>query len=207
MNINSGNFEKPGINEKKEFERKLEWIKNLELSFGDKISLLLMLKGIKPACVVDGEIDTSSIGLFSQIEEVEIRALPTTEQTEYLRSIGVNIPGPEVEFPKSHKVKNTTIAKTKEIFDELEQLRNQLKEITNPRHPRYYETHYKIGKLFGYPESCLAKGDTATDDKITVPKHLRPLKRFVFSKDNWEEELKTLESWYGQIKDLIPEIK
>ncbi|MDD5291525.1 MAG: SDR family NAD(P)-dependent oxidoreductase [Patescibacteria group bacterium] len=193
--------------EKEEFKQKLEWIKGLKLSFEDKISLLLMLKGIKPACAVSGEIDTSPIGLFSQVEEAETRVLPTTEQIEYLRSIGVNMPEPEVEFSKSHKVKSTIIAKTKEILDELEQLQNQLKKMPNPRHPKYYETHYKIGKLFGYPESCLAKLGTATDDKIKVPEHLRPLKQFVFSKDNWEEELKTLESWYEQIKDLIPEIK
>ncbi len=206
--IKSNEFENRENDEEFGFDQKLEWIRSLELIFEDKLSLLLVLKGIRPACIIS-EVNVKPLDLFSKIEEAETRMLPTEEQIEYLKSIGASISSHGLARAREANIKEkgTIVAMTKEILDGLEQARKQLKEINNPRHPKYHETHYTIGKLLGLPESCLANEDHTTDDKIHVPDHLKPLKCFLVSKDHWEEELRILEDWFEQIKDLIPKIK
>jgi hypothetical protein len=199
------NFERQGINENEQFGQKLEWIRDLKISFEDKISLLLLLKGIKPVCDIVGDIDATQVGLFSKTEVIETRMKPTDDQIKYLKSVGVNVP--ESEHPESMKEISTTIAMRQEDLERIRQLRVQLKEIKNSKHPEYFKVHQEIGKLLGYPESCLWREDSTAKNNITIPEYLRPLKQFVFSEDNWEEELKTLEAWYEQIKDLVPKIE
>ena len=189
-----------------ELQQKLEFIRGLEISLRDRISILLVLKGIKPACMVDGYVDGEPLGLFSETKEVRTHILPSVAQIEYLRSIGIDMPEPVIEDGGTPV---TNVATNKDVLDELTRLEEQLRGMGGVYNAETYDIHYKIGKLLGYPESCLGKLGTkyaVAEDEIEIPDHLQNLSKFVFTKKNWREELKTLEKWYEEIKDLIPQI-
>ncbi len=188
-----------------DFKQKLEWIKSLNASLKDKINLLLLIKGLKSVCIIEDEIDASQVGLFSKSVTLETKMNPTKEQIEYLKSLGVITPEPK-EFEKSVKMTDTYVSTRQEDLEKILQLQEEKRQSTGVKN-LMSPIDYEIGKLFGYPESCLAKFDLATDSKVKVPDHLQSLKSFTFSPDHWQEELKFLESWYEQIKDLIPQIK
>jgi hypothetical protein len=193
-------------NETIELQQKLEFIRGLEISLRDRISILLVLKGIKPACMVDGEVDAGPLGLFSETREVKTHILPSTAQVEYLKSLGIDMPEPVIE---DRGTPVTNVAKGKDVLDELTRLEEQLRGMGGVHNAETYDIHYKIGKLLGYPESCLGKLGTkyaADENEIEIPDHLQNLSKFIFTKENWQEELKTVEKWYEEIKDLIPQI-
>lgn len=166
------------LNEEKRKEM-IKSIENLKIGSKPKANIILIFLGLKPATEL--EISSHNDSAEKVINVIENIGLKVKIKSKFKR--------------KDKDIVLLSVADNQENLDRLEQI--------DPS-----KNHEEYGRLMGYPE-------TAIDAFLHKEKRLDPenylendeLIFFIaMSKENWEEEIKTLKKWSDAIKEQAPDL-
>lgn len=197
----------------------LQKIENSNFPIDDRINLVLVGAGVKPAALVICRGKT-----YSKANNTYII---TKKQRERLmrevREFDIPFVSGKKRLAKAPPVSDKLIAHIKKIGLQTDEgkIRKLLRNIKNTEIIRFYfgkdielaeklkntDSNYKAGILLGYPKTAVKNfvgGGSKSD--IQIPKELRPFSYFTLSKKHAQEELKILRLWHDTIKKLSPRL-
>lgn len=178
-------------------------IEDSPLDVGEKMELLLVSTGTKPATdFTRYSEDWSEPGSGKPIDEPGMTSLVelldrSGIQYEVLPEQTVNVDS-EHEFPK-RKEQKVLVGKDKESLE-------LLKKAFLQDDPELF------GRAYGFPETAIQAyicGQTFNPNNL--PQNVRQSEayvfgRFAYSTDHWQDELKTAQRWSDSIKNVSPKI-
>lgn len=181
-----------------ESERKaVSEIENLDIRLHDRSHLILVLLGKKPATEIEMTEDEYK-KIKDDLEKLGVYMLKKTEKEES---------GDDSDFidfgeEESEKLK-LAVSRDKNKAEKLLEL--------DPS-----EDHEEYGRLMGFPETaikCFLDSNEKGDYSSRLPKDDYPdwtrdmlFDGFILSKDNWQEEIKTMKNWQQKLKKVSPSL-
>lgn len=189
----------------------VEAVEGSKIDIGDKVNLLLVGAGMKPA---------SNFELLVRSGE---NVFLGKGDLEKIKSI-MNESGLVFEV---HEIENDIESKMQILFgrsrEELERLAEIVKNLPNPKQvesgeyskDQMREIYLAQGAAYGYPQSAIeafvGKGGGERLNVGDLPAEIRESDAFIFSvfalsKDNWQEEIKQGKAWADYIKSVSPGI-
>lgn len=169
----------------------ISYIENLPFDARDRMLILLVHEGAKPACSMRADYKSSNdpISFFSVSEEAEMN--------ERLGSIGLASACGEHSMKT---VKGDLMFKTLYVGHD----KNCLDALLSA------STVSEYGKAFGFPETAIevldGKRGRHSHYYSDVPFEITRFAGYVTSDDNWREELKTAQKWHDVTKTVSPKI-
>ncbi len=185
-----------------------ENIENSDLDIQEKVELLLVLQGLKPA---------TEIAIYSEEwkkgkgeKEIALQDLKTVE--DLIQKLGLYwraLEGKIVDSIIADR-KSGEFNKRKEV-NFLVAGSNQSLELLEKA---YQDEDMKLfGKAYGFPDSAIEAacggGEMVSQNKLLdqgVDKEVIAFARFGLSRNNWKEEIKTAGKWAKAVKSASPKI-
>lgn len=187
--MNQSQFNSPPAQEIEEsrLEKNIRIIESLDCRVGEKSDTILVLLGLKPA---------TDFSLFVNDENPDSVKRKLKEAGLFFDDIAV----PPFEDQKI--TAKLALAKEQHIASLVAFLFRDKKR-----------NRKELGIYMGYPETAVEafiglreKMEDEEDEKISKKYNIPgQIMSFVFSKDNWQEEIKTLEKWVEALKLRAPE--
>lgn len=204
-------------------------IEQLPLLTEDKINLLLVWRGLKPATDINFIFKEWAPGSPEPVLSPKRKKIRIEEMLQLLGKIGLSAVAekeirsePEFEDDKEKNIRieiNGTESQRVFISSNIETAEELAKNW--PNSPSHIESE-NLGRLFGFPQTTTEayikyeKGGYQKENEFVLEKNELPQEiknkdyiafaRFKLSKENWQEELEIAKKWAAEIQKLSPNL-
>lgn len=202
---------------------KARLVEEMPIGIDEKVEILLITAEAKSAAEIELFSDTYGEGTAPQ----EIDKTKIEEISKALKMLGLSFRMNKPIIDKIIRVENDNIPKEQIKPEDEIHLQREKIEIEIAGNERLMEELKKAvansddekqGELYGFPKSAVeeylkGEGGQAADliGIADLPEEVRKadwslFSTFMFSRNSWQEEIKTIRKWAGIVKKLSPEI-